>query len=114
MASGSTRQNGSLLAWGAGQLGQLGLGFEANQAKPVEVAALAGEDIAEVAAAGNQTAVRTVDGKVFTFGNGKDGLLGHGGGDKSIVPKRVDGLRGVHVAKLAVSEHHMAAIDGAS
>ena len=42
-------------------------------------------------AAGNHhTLVRTADGKVFSFGRGFDGQLGHGDTKQVSIPKRID------------------------
>ena len=44
----------------------------------------------EVAAGDHHTLVRTADGKVFSFGRGFDGQLGHGDTKQVSIPKQID------------------------
>ena len=50
----------------------------------------------------------TSNGEVLTFGDGKDGQLGHGGQGSESVPRRVDALVGKRVVQMAAGGYHMA------
>lgn len=56
----------------------------------------------QVAAGGFHAAALTHEGEVYTWGSGRYGVLGHGGGSGASVasPKRVAALRGVNVVKV--------------
>ena len=48
--------------------------------------------------------------EVFTFGEGDDGKLGHGGEDNEPVPRRVDALVGKRVVQMAAGVYHTAVV----
>ena len=55
------------------------------------------------------TAIWTMEGNVYTFGNGdgaKKGQLGHGGCDDELVPRVVDALAGKSIAGVAAGGDH--------
>lgn len=57
----------------------------------------------------------TLSGKVFTWGHGRGGRLGHGNEDVCMLPTLVEGLADQKVVEVAASDTHTAAItrDGA-
>jgi alpha-tubulin suppressor-like RCC1 family protein len=60
-----------------------------------------------VAAGCNYTLVASQEGELFSFGNGKDGCLGHGNQDSFVLPERVQALspaRGQAVKEVAARD----------
>ena len=90
---------GALFSFGFGAYGQLGHGDTANQLRPKRVAALAKERVVSMAAGGLHSlaltakgavfSFRTVEGTLFSFGRGDEGMLGHGDVAQQLLPKRV-------------------------
>jgi len=90
---------GEIFTFGNGGQGQLGHGGTPNESIPRLVQALVGEKVIGAAAgrpthgsAPGHTAAWTDEGELFTFGNGDDGRLGHGGREDEHVPRLVDTL----------------------
>lgn len=82
---------------GYGQLGQLGHPGEVDHVVPKKVALLSKAGVAMLVSgpAAKSSAAVGGDGKVYTFGCGRDGRLGHGSGLDAVnqdVPKAVTGI----------------------
>ncbi|KDO32342.1 hypothetical protein SPRG_02821 [Saprolegnia parasitica CBS 223.65] len=89
------RPYGNIYAWGCAANGRLGLGPIADAIdlddgydamtettyrwtlEPKVVTALSGRDVVEIAAGGSHTLARTRQGRVFSWGRGAHGQLGH-------------------------------------
>lgn len=56
------------------------------------------------------SAAVTLDGKLFTWGHGRGGRLGHGNEDVCMLPTLVQGLANQAVVDVAASETHTAAL----
>ncbi len=67
--------------WGANTEGQLGNGTDQRQLYPVQVSALSGRDVVQVAAMDAATCALLRDGSVVCWGSNIDGQLGIGGVD---------------------------------
>jgi hypothetical protein len=66
-------------AWGYGGEGQLGLGSTYNNPIPMLVGGVLGTKVVvQVAASQFHSAAITEDGRLYTWGAGEDGRLGHG------------------------------------
>jgi hypothetical protein len=59
-----------------------------------------------LAAGEGHTVICTAEGRVLTFGYGRNGQLGHGGNADEMVPRMVEGLMGVKVAQVAAGGSH--------
>ena len=103
--------DGSLYTCGENDSGKLGLD-ESQLRDTSELQKLfINERVTAVACGGNHTAVVTARGKLFTFGQGDHGQLGHGTSTLECTsPKQVASLGNVHVKFVACGESHTAII----
>lgn len=90
--------DGTVVAWGLNNAGQLGDGTVSNRATPVAVKGWSG--VNQVAAGGlpgyaGQSAALRSDGTVWVWGYGKSGQLGLGVNASMGTPTQVPGLSGV-------------------
>ncbi|XP_076042940.1 HECT and RLD domain containing E3 ubiquitin ligase 4 isoform X2 [Oratosquilla oratoria] len=108
--SAITTQAGFLLTWGSNKYGQLGVSPEikATSFRPLLVPNLAtySEAVRYVSCGGNHTAVLDSNGKVWTFGHGRYGELGHGSYTSSCIPRTVLDLVGSKVTQVACGLYH--------
>jgi alpha-tubulin suppressor-like RCC1 family protein len=110
--------NGSVMAWGRNDKGQLGNGtmsgpeacqFGACARTAVAVTGLS--EVVAIAAAGNSSLALRKDGTVVAWGENTWGQLGNGSTANSAVPAAVSNLKGV-VAIAAGAEHSLAVLEG--
>lgn len=104
---------GDLYSWGDGShnAGLLGHGTDVSHWIPKRVSGpLEGLLVFSVACSTWHTALSTVDGRLFTFGDGKFGVLGHGDRESVKYPKEVQSLSGLKTLKVACGVWHTAAI----
>jgi alpha-tubulin suppressor-like RCC1 family protein len=91
-ALASSLQGGSVAAWGANNLGQLGDGTTTDRAEPVEVSGLS--DVVAVDAGSHHGLALLGDGTVRAWGRNHRGQLGDGTDTNRIEPVPVSGLSG--------------------
>ncbi|XP_065082582.1 probable E3 ubiquitin-protein ligase HERC2 [Ochlerotatus camptorhynchus] len=105
-------QDGKLYACGEGTNGRLGLGHNNNVPTPRQVPILNQYVVKKVAvhSGGKHAMALTLDGKVFSWGEGEDGKLGHGNRLTLEKPKLVESLRTKRVRDIACGSSHSAAI----
>eukprot|EP00658_Telonema_sp_P-2_P032288 TRINITY_DN23948_c0_g1_i3.p1 TRINITY_DN23948_c0_g1~~TRINITY_DN23948_c0_g1_i3.p1 ORF type:complete len:476 (+),score=103.86 TRINITY_DN23948_c0_g1_i3:71-1498(+) len=71
--------DGTMLSWGFGELGRLGLGSEDSQHRPVALSPLPGDALpVRIECGGQHSLCLTNNGALYTWGRGKEGQLGHG------------------------------------
>lgn len=107
-----TRQ-GEVFTWGEESGGRLGLGVGKDVIQPRLVEALAATTIDLVACGEFHTCAVTMDGELYTWGDGvhNAGLLGNGTDVSHWMPKRISGiLEGLQVASVACGPWHTALI----
>ncbi|XP_022143636.1 uncharacterized protein LOC111013497 [Momordica charantia] len=107
-----TRQ-GEVFTWGEESGGRLGLGIGKDVIQPRLVEALAATTIDLVACGEFHTCAVTMDGELYTWGDGvhNAGLLGNGTDVSHWMPKRISGtLEGLQVASVACGPWHTALI----
>ncbi|KAK9009798.1 hypothetical protein V6N11_036323 [Hibiscus sabdariffa] len=105
--------SGDLFTWGDGthNAGILGHGTDMSHWIPKRVSgAIEGQQVLSVACGTWHSALATSDGKLFTFGDGKFGVLGHGDRENVMYPKEVQMLSGLKTVKVACGVWHTAAI----
>jgi len=78
-----------VFAWGLNNYGQLGIGTNKDTAVPTEVSGLSGKNIVSIASGMHHTIALASDGKVYSFGRGEYGQLGHGTTADSIEPVEI-------------------------
>ncbi|KAL1491483.1 hypothetical protein ABEB36_012074 [Hypothenemus hampei] len=105
-------QEGKLYACGEGTNGRLGLGHSLNVPHPRPVPFLSQYVIKKVAvhSGGKHAMALTLDGKVFSWGEGEDGKLGHGNRLNLDKPKLIEALKSKKVRDIACGSSHSAAI----
>ncbi|XP_060526978.1 E3 ubiquitin-protein ligase HERC2 [Cylas formicarius] len=105
-------QEGKLYACGEGTNGRLGLGHSMNVPHPRPVPFLSQYVVKKVAvhSGGKHAMALTLDGKVFSWGEGEDGKLGHGNRLNLDKPKLVEALKSKKIRDVACGSSHSAAI----
>ncbi|EFN83345.1 X-linked retinitis pigmentosa GTPase regulator-like protein [Harpegnathos saltator] len=102
--------NNGIYVWGASQFGQLGLGKVLQCSSPELVTSLAQEIIVDAVAGQYHSVALTADGRVFTWGWGVHGQLGHGNTDEKSIPTLVTSLLGVVVCHISAGYAHTLAL----
>ncbi|XP_025832237.1 E3 ubiquitin-protein ligase HERC2 [Agrilus planipennis] len=105
-------QDGKLYACGEGLNGKLGLGHHNNVSYPRQNSFLSQYIIKKVAvhSGGKHAMALTSDGKVFSWGDGEDGKLGHGNRLSLDKPKMIETLRSKRIRDVACGSSHSAAL----
>ncbi|XVE54814.1 hypothetical protein DITRI_Ditri03aG0112800 [Diplodiscus trichospermus] len=105
--------SGDLYTWGDGyhNIGLLGLGTEVSKWTPTKVSGdMEGMHVSYISCGAWHTAAVTSTGKLFTFGDGTFGALGHGDHSSTNMPREVDALRGLRTLRASCGVWHTAAI----
>ena len=107
----TVKEDGTLYTFGSGSYGRLGHGDTRPKLMPSRVGALQSVRVISVSCGDYHTAAVGEDGKLYTFGAGQFGRLGHGGDQDQFVPKRVEGMPdGVRVVAVSCGFGHTAAV----
>lgn len=104
---------GELYTWGDGthKIGLLGHGTDISHWIPKRVSGpLEGLQVAYVTCGTWHTALITSTGKLFTFGDGTFGVLGHGNRESFSYPREVESLMGLKTIAVACGVWHTAAV----
>ncbi|XP_042487543.1 PH, RCC1 and FYVE domains-containing protein 1-like [Macadamia integrifolia] len=104
---------GDLFTWGDGthNSGLLGHGTDVSHWIPKRISGpLEGLQVLSVACGTWHSALATSNGKLFTFGDGTFGVLGHGDRESVTYPREVRSLSGLKTIKVACGVWHTAAI----
>ncbi|PIA33140.1 hypothetical protein AQUCO_04200118v1 [Aquilegia coerulea] len=104
---------GDLFTWGDGthNAGLLGHGTNVSHWIPKRVTGpLEGVQVLSVACGTWHSALVTSNGKLYTFGDGTFGVLGHGSRDSVAYPREIESLSGLKTIKVACGAWHTAAI----
>ncbi|MCO5564578.1 hypothetical protein L7F22_018242 [Adiantum nelumboides] len=105
-------QSDVVLAWGAGEDGQLGLGDVRDKAGVCEVEALEHEQVTCVVAGSRNSLAICNDGRLFTWGWNQRGTLGHPQESKTeCLPSQVKALAHVKIVQAAIGGWHCLAVD---
>jgi RCC1 and BTB domain-containing protein len=104
--------NGNVYSFGNGTEGQLGHCSFENKLTPtlIQQAQLEGKCVVQVACGWTHTMVLTSEGRLYTWGSGRVGRLGHGSELKTCVPSVVESLLGYKVVHIASQNSHSVAL----
>ncbi|KAK8710724.1 hypothetical protein V6N13_146037 [Hibiscus sabdariffa] len=105
--------SGDLYTWGDGShnLGLLGHGTEVSNWIPRKVRGeMKGMHVSYISCGAWHTAAVTSMGKLFTFGDGTFGALGHGDRSSTSLPREVEALRGLRTLRASCGVWHTAAV----
>ncbi|GFS24487.1 RCC1 and BTB domain-containing protein 2 [Elysia marginata] len=100
-------KSGAVYGWGRNTFGQLGVKDTKDHDKPTQCWQLRSQRIKYICCGENHTACLTLDGRVFTFGAGSYGQLGHKSYDNEVLPKQVLELSGSEVSQIACGRLEM-------
>jgi RCC1 and BTB domain-containing protein len=102
--------SGELYTWGEGKFGRLGHASERNCHTPQLVESMHGKKPRQVSCGGFHTAVVTEDGRLYTFGGGEHGQLGHNDRVNKLKPTLVQALEGKFVTQITCGWSHSVAL----
>ena len=104
-------EDGTVFAWGDNGYSELGLGRSgSSEPLPQRVEALNWIKVCSVAALHGSSCAVAAAGELFTWGDGRDGRLGHGDTANQHTPRRVDALQGEWVAAVLAGFAHTVAV----
>ncbi|XP_038209104.1 probable E3 ubiquitin-protein ligase HERC2 [Zerene cesonia] len=93
--------DGDVFSWGEGEDGKLGHGNRVSYDRPKLITALSGLEVIAIACGGAHSACLTARGRIYTWGKGRYGRLGHGDSEDQLVPKMVEALANYRVIDVA-------------
>jgi alpha-tubulin suppressor-like RCC1 family protein len=101
---------GRLLSFGWGHFGQLGIGSSVNSSTPVPVTTLEGHRVVKIACGSAHSVACTDNGRIFTWGWGVNGQLGHGDDASLLLPSPVKKLESIYISQVSCGLAHTVAI----
>ena len=102
-------ETGELFTWGANRSGELGIGkCSPYVSAPTRVKAFRGKAVTQVSCGGDFTLAVTSNMKLFSWGKGNSGQLGHGDLQSLASPKKISSLD--EVFQVACGFHHSAVL----
>ncbi|KAG9131684.1 hypothetical protein Leryth_009413 [Lithospermum erythrorhizon] len=98
-------------SWGRGEDGQLGLGDADDRLTPTHVRALDGHDIVSVICGADHTVAYSESNlRVYSWGWGDFGRLGHGNSSDVFTPQPIKALQGLRIRQIACGDSHCLAL----
>lgn len=104
--------DGKVYSCGEGSNGRLGIGHSDNVSQPRLITTLSAHIVKKIAVhpGGRHCLALTTDGKVYSWGEGEDGKLGHGNKNTVVVPKLIEELKNKRMRDIACGSSHSASI----
>ncbi|XP_071809900.1 uncharacterized protein [Asterias amurensis] len=99
-------EQGRLYSWGTSKWGQLGLGDRTTHTRPMLVQALTGTCCVAIACGQYHSMALTQNQKVFSWGWGVHGQLGHGMVEDQLQPCHITSLDSVKVTQMSAGYCH--------
>ncbi|XP_052208958.1 RCC1 domain-containing protein RUG3, mitochondrial [Diospyros lotus] len=103
-------KDGQLWNWGANSNYELGRGDKVGGWKPKPIPSLEDVHIVQIASGGYHSLALTDDGKVFSWGHGGHGQLGHYSTQSQKIPVPIEGLAGQKVVYIGCGGSSSAAV----
>ncbi|CAH2991766.1 unnamed protein product [Chilo suppressalis] len=100
-------KSGAVFGWGKNTHGQLGLQHKDNRCYPSHLKSLRDVRVCYITCGEDFTVFLTLDGGVFTCGNGDYGQTGHGTTRDELFPRKVMELMGSTVTQVACGRRHL-------
>jgi alpha-tubulin suppressor-like RCC1 family protein len=110
--SAAVTKNGNLWTWGRGIFGQLGHGDLENRNKPKLVETALDVKFIQVSCGSDFTVALSDQGKVYTWGKGRQGALGHGDKNNHAKPKVVETLTDKIIVCVTAGSNFVIAVAG--
>lgn len=101
-----------ILTWGSGQAGRLGHGDEEDILVPKEIYEFSKKKPLFIAAGESHSAAITDKLKLYTWGNGTYGRLGHGMDAIEKRPKLIEDLDNCEIVHVSCGAFHTLAVSG--
>ncbi|XP_043461144.1 uncharacterized protein LOC122497855 [Leptopilina heterotoma] len=98
--------NNGIYAWGGNQYGQVGLDYLSQCPSPQLISSLSDETIVDAVAGQYHSIALTSDGRVFTWGWGVHGQLGHGSIENIFIPTVITSLLGISIKHITAGHAH--------
>ncbi|KAF8791481.1 Ultraviolet-B receptor UVR8 like protein [Argiope bruennichi] len=95
-----------LFGWGSSRFGQLGMGELQQTVQPRIVESLLAETIVKIECGQYHSVALNADGRVFTWGWGVHGQLGHGNAEDIVFPKVIESLRKKTIVSICAGQGH--------
>lgn len=108
--SAALSSSGQVYTWGYGGDGRLGHGDASDCLAPKQIKSLSDACIIQVVCGELHTAALASDGKVYTWGLGNDGRLGHGSRESCSEPRHLEFLDDHGVKQVACGGMHTACL----
>lgn len=108
--TGCITEKGRVYTWGRGNYGNLGHGTTDSLSKPLLVQSLSDQNIISISCGFKHMAAITSNFKLYSWGNGGHGRLGHGDTTGTSTPKLIEALASENVMQVSCGDTHTGAI----
>ncbi|OMJ86785.1 hypothetical protein SteCoe_11640 [Stentor coeruleus] len=120
--SGCVSDAAQVFTWGLGTEGQLGINprsFSLTKnpenggkyiLRPTIIDSLSSKNCQSIYCGSDYTIIKSSDHKVYSFGNGKEGVLGNGNTSSTHIPQEIQIFTGAHIKKIACGWNHCLAL----
>ncbi|KAG1656516.1 putative E3 ubiquitin-protein ligase HERC4 [Nymphon striatum] len=98
--------SGSVFGWGRNHVGQLSLDDTSDKTTPTPLKILHRLKICKICCGEDHSVALTADGRIFTWGAGTYGQLGHNISENQYMPRQVVELMGSYVIQVACGRRH--------
>lgn len=108
--AGCISEKGRLYTWGRGNNGNLGHGSTDSYPKPTIVQALSDHIMITLSCGSKHMCAITSNFRIYSWGNGGHGRLGHGDTTGTATPKLIEGLSNENIMQVSCGDSHTSAV----